>query len=85
MSSEGGIHLIGLKLDGYTVNGMQIFEVRREGGTEVGLFFKDSNLALDWVLGQADAVVLKTHEVLIITNGERYFLFQGTEIKFNDH
>lgn len=74
--------LIGLSLDGYTVRQMhEVFKADEDGGkTETKGYFRDANIAAAWAQGQTDASWHKTREVLVATNGQRFFLFTGQEI-----
>lgn len=78
--------LIGLKLDGYAVVAMtEVYKTDDDGHEVKSLgFFRDGNVARAWALGQTDAAWHKTREVLVITNGERYFIFGGGEITVRD-
>ncbi|MFH0853124.1 MAG: hypothetical protein V1853_01850 [bacterium] len=79
-------NLVGLKLDGYTVVVMtEVCKTDEDGRKTKTLgFFKDSQVATAWAQGQTDKSYNETQEVLIITNGDRYFIFSGQEITVHD-
>lgn len=87
MLSEADKSLIGMSLDGFWVQVLSEVYAIDDDGLKTGTvqFLIDLNIAIAWAQNQPDPHHLKVDSVLVITDGKRYFLFSGREIKiWND-
>lgn len=75
-----------MSLDGYHVQALcEIYAINDDGiKGETIQFLIDPNVAAAWAKNQPAPHHLKVDTVLVITDGKRYFLFEGQEIKVWD-
>lgn len=73
---------VGTSLDGFTVRlATEVYRTDEDGKKAVTIgYFLGGNVAKAWAQSQTDANYVQSCEVLIITNGQTHYLFQGQDI-----
>lgn len=86
MLSEADESLIGMSLDGFRVQMLNEVYRINDDGLKAGTiqFLSNLNIATVWAQNQPDPHHVKVNTILVITDGKRYFLFAGNEIKIGN-